>query len=215
MKRFIFFMMFVLLLIGCSSNDEFVKEAKELKERKENQEEEQEIRNNEQAARYEEMSKPVEESIKEVEKDTRSLIEKDFELKDSYSDETEFASFVAEQLFDFYNLEMSPKDYYQFLMKHGSSNMKNELDVLENEEEGVVFLTNIQGLMKDRQLSGINYHVTEVQLNGGRSEGYFYRRVNSHDGTSKYYITTIVKEDDVWKYQEDSPSPPFDEAELN
>jgi hypothetical protein len=213
MKRYIFFITFGLLLAGCS-NDEIVKEAKELKQKKENQVEEQQNKEKDQQEIYEELSKPVEETIKETEKDKRSLIANDYEVKEQYTDETEFASFVANHLFQFYNLEISPKEYYQFLIKYGSTKMKSELEVLENEEEGIAFLTNIQGLIKDRQLSGSEYQVTEVQLNSGKSEGFFYRKVISH-GNSDYYITTIVKEDGAWKYQEDSPAPPFDETKTN
>ncbi|WP_209124370.1 hypothetical protein [Alkalihalobacillus sp. BA299] len=213
MRKYIFFCMFSLLLSACS-NDEIVKEANNLKQKKENQIEEQESQEKKKKEVYEELAKPVEETLKETEKDKRSLITNDFEIKEEYTDENEFASFVAKQLFKFYNLELSPKDYYQFLIKYGSSNMKKELEVLENEEEGVVFLTNIQGLIKDRQLSGSDYEVTEVKLNSGKSEGFFYRKVISH-GNSDYYITTIIMEDGVWKYQEDSPAPPFDEVKTN
>lgn len=215
MKRFIFyFVLLALLLAACSKNDGIVKEAKNLQQEKEKLVKEQENNSKEQKKIYDELTKSVEETIKETEKDRRSLITKEYEIKEEYTDETEFASFVAKQLFQFYNLEITPKNQYQFLVKYGSSNMKNELEVLNNEEEGIVFLTNIQGLIKNRQLSGSDYEITEIQLNSSKSEGFFYRRVISH-GNSDYYITTIVKEDGVWKYQEDSPSPPFDEVETN
>ncbi|WP_157076603.1 hypothetical protein [Sutcliffiella cohnii] len=213
MKRnFLVGLMLVVLLTGCL-NDRIVQEAKNKNQSKEESSNEELVpQSSDEEEKVDEITKTIEEALEEIEKDKRTIIPGEFEIKDKYDDETEFAGFVSEQLFKFYNLDLSPKAYYEFLIKHGSTRMKEELEVLNNEIDGIAFLTNIQGLMKDRELAGSHYEITEVELNGGKSEAHFYRKVMAY-GNASYYITTIVKENGVWKYLEDSPSPPFDEID--
>lgn len=213
--RGILLLLFIgLLLVSCSNDSKVVKDAKEMSNEKEVKQEVEKQKEKEQEEFYEEIAVPIEESLSQTEKDKMSLVTNDYENKEQYNDELEFAKYVSKQIFDFYNLQLTPEEYYTFIKNHGAADLKSELEFINNEEEAILFFTNVQGLLKDQKMISTKYEITEVNLNSGRSEGFFYRREQLAQAQPAYYITTIVKEGEFWKYLDDSTAPPFEEIEF-
>ncbi|MCM3443597.1 MULTISPECIES: hypothetical protein [Metabacillus] len=203
-----------LLLAGCS-NDGFANSAKEqIKENEKiaNEQKETEKKEKEKAAEiYVEMEKPLNEVINDNELDKKNEQKTDqVVIKDRYSDANEFALRLSKEIFEFNTGKSDPEVYYQFLNKFGSESFKKEW--IPTEEEGVLFLQNIQEVLKGQDIYSISYQVTDVELNSAKSEGYFYRKETLNTEDEAYYITTIIKENGSWMYQDDSPSPPFEEV---
>jgi hypothetical protein len=159
---------------------------------------------------YKEMEKPVEEVVDSIEKDKVKVIDSKIVEKPKYDDPNEFANKLAKVLFSFSTNKMTASEYYSFLDIHASSSFKDQY--LPNKEEGILYFENIQGLLTTNNPAlKDDYTVTEVKIEQSKIEGYFYRRMMTSEGKPLYYITTIVKEQDGWKFQDDSPAPPFDE----
>jgi len=161
---------------------------------------------------YDDLSKPLNQVVDSADKDRKKIVDKQYVVKDSYTDPVEFEKFAAKNIFDFYSFKISPDEYYSFLIKYGSKEMLKEQKVLEKKESGVLFLTNVQGLLKDNGALGDDYTISELTFNSAKNEAYFYRKVQLVNRQFSYFITTIVKENDEWKLLQDSPSEPFDES---
>jgi hypothetical protein len=136
----------------------------------------------------------------EVKENTFSL-----SVKKKYTDANEFAIFVGDTLRQFYEGKISPEQYYDFIQKYGSSTLK----IIEpsNKDEAVAVYTNVQELLKKKVSNMNNYVISTVQIDDTGLEGYFYRQWETSQEVI-CYITTIVKDGDVWKYQSDQPSTP-------
>lgn len=156
---------------------------------------------------YEEMEKPLDEVIQENELDSLEIMEDtNVTTKEYYEDENEFGKFVGQVLIDFQNLTISPEDYYNFMDHHASKKAKAEM--VEKKEEQIRVYNNIQTIFKNQKVKRESYVLSKVTLIQSQKEGYFYRKVSTDKG-DEYFITTIVSEDGVWKYEQDQPSPPF------
>jgi hypothetical protein len=136
----------------------------------------------------------------EVTENTLSL-----SAKEEYTDANEFAIFVGDTLRQFYEGKMSPEQYYDFIQKYGSSTLK----IMEpsKKDEAVVVYTNVQELLKKKFSNTGNYVISTVDIDSTGIEGHFYRQWETSEEVI-CYITTIVKQGDVWKYQGDQPSTP-------
>lgn len=168
---------------------------------KEQEEKEKEI--------YESMEKPINEVVEEnnldqvkVNSDTANI----HEMK-NYTDATEFSKYVAKVLYDFYTIQMDSRSYYNFMKNYGSKDMIADLP---SEKDAITFYTTLQDMYKQKGITGDGYVITEVIFDAKQTEGHFYRKLTTTNGV-EYFITTITKEKDGWKFVEDSPSPPFEE----
>ncbi len=196
----------MLTLTACS--DPITEEANESKKEKEKAAQAEKEKEKNKYKIYDDMEEPLEEVVKEAEVEERNVVDSNYEVKDSYKEPQQFANFTAKQLFDFYTLKSTPEDYFNYIDKYGSERLKKDMPVLNEKESGVTFLTNVQGLFEEQGALGKQYELTDVKLNTSRREGHFYRKVIDYN-KELYYITTIVLEDGVWKFYEDSPSVSF------
>jgi len=156
---------------------------------------------------YEDMEKPLDEVIQENELDSKELMENTtVATKDSYDDENEFGKLVGQVLYNFQNLTISPEEYLNFMNQYASKNAKAEM--VEKKEEQIAVFTSIQAIFKNQKVKRESYVLSKVTLTESQREGYFYRKVSTDKG-DEYFITTIVNEDGVWKFDQDQPSPPF------
>ncbi|WP_078557262.1 hypothetical protein [Bacillus alkalicellulosilyticus] len=197
-----------VLLIGCGS-DKILKEAQSTQAQNETVQEEIEQLHQDRIDLYQELERPIEEVLSEIELEERELIAKDEQLpvRQQYTDEEEFAQFVAEKLYRFYTLELSPEEFYKFNINYGSQEI---LEGMASDREGnIVVYSNIQSLFEELTTIKHGYDISTVGLNSNRREGYFYRLIYTNLG-EEYYITTIVREDGIWKFSNDKTSPPFD-----
>jgi hypothetical protein len=198
-----------VFLSGCSS-DKFTEGAKktesknqEIKKEKKQKEATQE---KDQKEFYKNLAKPLDEVVQENDLDHVNLmVSAEYAQKEQYKDGSEFAKFAGHMLYQFYTLQISPDQFYEFLKKYGS---KNTLKKTPTKKDSITILTSLQDMFKKQNITGENYLLTEVIYNQLKREGRFYRKVLTTNG-EEYYITTIVKENGEWKYDEDSPSPPF------
>lgn len=198
-----------ILLIGCSGGN-FVEEARRANEQNQNQQqikaEEEEKRKEEQDKKYEEMKRPIDEVIQENKLDQVTVItDKNVEPKENYQDENEFAKFVGQVLYLYYTQQLTPEQFYEFNLQFGSEEV---IEALPSKEDAIAVYTTIQDMYKQRNVSGEDYEITEVILDRFKRDGYFYRKVITTNG-EEYFLTSITKEGDYWKYVEDSPSPPY------
>jgi hypothetical protein len=201
-----------LFLSGCAG-DSFTEgakktESKNIEAKKEKKKKETDKAKN-QKEFYKNLEKPMGEVIKENDLDHVKLMDSiEFTQKDQYDDVNEFAKYAGHMLYQFYTLQVTPAQYYDFLKKYGS---KNNLKKIPTEEDAINILTSLQDMFKKQNITGENYVLSEVVFDRLKREGHFYRKVLTTNG-EEYFITTMVKENGHWKYDEDSPSPPFTES---
>lgn len=171
----------------------------QVKEDKEIQEKTSEI--------YESLEKPIDEVLDANELDVVRTVEKQIVEKENYEDPSEFSWKVSDMIFRFNEGQIKPEEYYEFLVQHGSKTFIEEW--IPNREDGLVFLETVQIMLTADGVSAKDYTTTEVRLTRNNTEGYFYRKLTNGTDQEEFYVTTIVKEDGIWKFQDDSPSSPF------
>ena len=197
-----------ILLTGCE--DKISKEAEKNRKQNEESQKKHELIEKKNAAEkeelYKEMEKPLDEVIQENDLDAAKEITNPKVIeKDSYIDAQEFANYVSEQLYLFYTNRLSPQQYYNFLKKFGDKNIKKQYPT---EEDAINILTSIQEMYKKANTTGESHTVTKVEYNRLKTEASFYRKVITAQGV-EYFITTIKKENQGWKFSSDDPSPPY------
>lgn len=204
-------LMLSISLYGCAQ-DSLVKEAQ--KTEQENKQKLEEKNRNVAAVSkkeetiYKKMEKPIDEVIKEDNLDKEKVIDKNVLKKDEFTDPKEMAKYTGVILNKFYSLQITPQEFYDFIQLYGS---KDAIKALPQKEDALNVLSVIQSQFKDQGIDYKDYVITDVTLNKMKDEAYFYRKSITKSGKI-YNITTLVKENGIWKYQEDSPSPPFDES---
>ncbi|AND43118.1 MULTISPECIES: hypothetical protein [Cytobacillus] len=197
-----------MLLTGCgglfdkeSKRIEALKEEKKQGELKDSKEKE------EQEKIYKDMERPVNEVVYENELDTLKEVENlDYKNLEEYKDAAEFSKFVADALYKFYTVQLSPENYYEFLLQYGTESVKESLP---SKDDAVTVFSSLQDLYLKQNINGESYTLTNVTFNRLKNEGSFYRKVLTTNG-EEYFISIIQKENGVWKYADDSPSPPYE-----
>jgi len=206
----------IIVLAGCGSK--IAGDARQVQEMNEQiqseqmtPEEERQKETEEMKEFYNELDNRDTEEIVQENKFEEAVVQENIEVehKDAYHDPDEFSKFVAEILFNFYNRGIKAENYYEFLLKYGSESV---IENLPTKEDAIAVYESIQSHYHEQNIMLDSYQITEVKLNHSETEGYFYRKVISTNGT-EYFISTIVKENGVWKFLEDGPSPPFEEVE--
>lgn len=202
-----------LAVAGC--NNRIVNEANAVGEKnsemaaKAEQEKEQKVES--QREIYKEMEKPIDEVIDKIDKDKKKVVDPKVIEKATYTNPEEFSKKLGQILYEFSTGELSVDDYYNFLTRNASDDFLSQY--LPNESAGTLFLENVQSLLIDKlpELKK-GYTISELTYDRFEKEAYFYRKVTTvKDDKPIYYISTIVKEGDSWKFQDDSPSPPFEQ----
>lgn len=203
------------MTIGCSNK--LIDEAEQVKAQAENSvEDKSEDTNKSQKDLekvYEDMERPVKEVFEEndFEKVNQLINEDGIELKKHYEDSTAFAIFAGNMLYNFQASEISPSAFYDFLKQYGSESIQEGLQI--DRKDAITSFENVQDIYKNSKQQPKSYELSEVQITAGFREGYFYRKVATNKGDD-YYITTIKQEDGNWKFVDDSPSPPYEAAEV-
>ncbi|MEN0651317.1 hypothetical protein NSQ82_20295 [Caldifermentibacillus hisashii] len=202
----------MLLVNGCSDG-KFIEEAKQTKEQNQKAQVNKEKEEKERVARekelYESMEKPIDEVIQENDLDKVEL-NSDNNIKEmsTYEDANEFSKYAAKILYDFYTSQIDPKGYYDFIKNYAS---KETIAELPSEADAINLYSTLQNMYKQKNITGDGYIITNVIYDSNQRGGYFYRKLTTTNGV-EYFITTITKEGDGWKFVEDSPSPPFEET---
>jgi hypothetical protein len=195
----------VLLMSGCT-NEKFKEEvAKTEKANLENRQKQDDgAGENIDHETYSKLVKPLGEVIKENELDSVNTVEViDISPDLTFDSASDFAQYSARVLYEFYTFQITSEDYYTFLIQHGSETTVQELP---SKEDVLMILNNLQAMHKD--VRGENYELTEIEFNRLQNEGHFYRKVVTSYG-NEYFITTIKKEENRWKFVQDEPSPPY------
>ncbi|WP_368502718.1 hypothetical protein AB3N04_01065 (plasmid) [Alkalihalophilus sp. As8PL] len=163
---------------------------------------------------YEENPKSVEEALSELEELEELNVLDNMKVKvlSEYDDPTEFALYVSDILFKFYNRTISPTDYLSFLNEHASHEFKRDF-LTGDAEDDLLNIQAVQATFEDHQVLHTSYKVSEVKLKGGQREGYFYRAVVLDVPIEQHYMVTIKKENNMWKFHEDKASVPFVELD--
>ncbi|MGG1594773.1 hypothetical protein [Terribacillus saccharophilus] len=201
------FTLTLVFLVGCS--DSFVEKAKETQGKQVEDNETEDIKSEQELENfYKEYEKPISDSLQENDLDELEEIEKNESVsKDINEKDPElFAQYVAAILFSFENGELKAEQYYEFLSKYGSD--KVVADLPKDKHDGVHIFESIQELYKESNPAAKDYTLSKLQYSQGKVEAYFYRKV-LRDKKEEFYITTIVKEDGIWKFSDDSPSAPY------
>ena len=202
-----------LLFLGGCSEGKFVEEAKKTEQRNNVAKKENDLQimyyADQEKEIYKKMERPAEEAVESNELDKKSVIDDATDVKklENYTDGDEFAKFVAKILYEFYTLKLSPQEYYDFMIHYGSKEILNELP---SKEDAISIYESLQNSLKQKNMHGEEYVISEVTYDRLKNEAYFYRKVISTNGV-EYYITNLVKEGEYWKFIDDSPSPPFEE----
>ncbi|EFV74562.1 hypothetical protein MKY20_24915 [Cytobacillus sp. FSL W8-0315] len=190
-----------LLLTGCGGL--FDKESKRIEALKE-EKKQGELKDSKEK---EEQERPVNEVVYENELDTLKEVENlDYKNLEEYKDAAEFSKFVADALYKFYTVQLSPENYYEFLLQYGTESVKESLP---SKDDAVTVFSSLQDLYLKQNINGESYTLTNVTFNRLKNEGSFYRKVLTTNG-EEYFISIIQKENGVWKYADDSPSPPYE-----
>ncbi|MGS2779883.1 hypothetical protein ACVBAX_21330 [Robertmurraya sp. GLU-23] len=199
----------VSFLLSACSDSRFEEEAKrveQVKAEKEKAEAASQLSDKEKYEVYKKMEKPLDEVILENDLDVLEEVSNiEVETKDQYEDATEFSKYASQVLYNFYLSQIDAKKYYDFLLQHGSERVKSELP---SEKDTIAIFTSIQESFKKQNITGDSYTLTNLSFDRMKREGNFYRKVVTTNG-EEYFITTIKKENGVWKYEDDSPAPPY------
>ncbi|MCM3441361.1 hypothetical protein AB3Z07_27775 (plasmid) [Metabacillus halosaccharovorans] len=204
----------IAFLLSACTEDELVKKALEMKEEQAKEiiaaENEEKMVTEKQRQILEDLKKPLNDVLKDNELEKQDILAAGSTItaKESYSDPTEFARLTGRMLFDFNSSSISPEEYYTFLEKYASKQVHE--DLLKDKNNAIMIFENIQNILNEQKMNNTKYALTQVTLNQNGKEAYFYRKVSS-DNENQYYVTTLVLEDDVWKYDSDEPSMPFEE----
>lgn len=197
-----------ILLVACS-NPKFEEEAKrveQVKAEKAKKEAAEKLSEEEKYEIYKDMEKPLDEVIQENDLDVLQEVSSvEVETKDTYEDPVEFSKYASQILYNFYISQIDPTTYYNFLVQHGSERVKEELP---SEKDAIAIFTSIQDSFKQQNLTGDSYTLTNVAFDRMKREGNFYRKVITTNG-EEYFMTIIKKEKGVWKFEDDSPAPPY------
>lgn len=195
-----------IILSGCS-NDPFVKEAKKINDTKDTHEEtETDSKSQDLESFYKDQVRPLDEVVAELDGESVKILDKkEVEVKSSYEDPEEFARYAADILYKFQSLQISPEDFYKFILDYGSIQTVEELP---QKHDAINIFKSIQDSYLQANVKGESYDITVVNLDRFKRQGYFYRKVLSTEGIN-YFITSIYKEDGAWKYITDEPSDPF------
>lgn len=200
------------LLLGACGQNKITEEAKKVKEEnkisKKESKTQQEKSTKKMEKYYKKYEKPVEESIKAAGIDKVVVISEknNFQQLEDYKDPVEFAKYAGKVLFGYYTLQISPEQYYQFLIHYGS---KSLAESLPSQEDSIKVFSNLQNMFKEKNTDGTEYELTVPVLDRLKGEGHFYRKTTTIQGV-EYFQTTITKENGVWKFVEDGPAPPYD-----
>jgi uncharacterized lipoprotein YehR (DUF1307 family) len=194
----------VLLISGCT-NEKFKEEVERTeKVNLENRQKHDAAGESIDHETYSKLEKPLDEVIKENELDSVNTVEViDISPDLTFGSASDFAQYSARILYKFYTSQITSEDYYTFLIQHGSETTVQELP---SKEDALMILNNLQAMYKD--VRGENYELTETDFNRLENEGHFYRKVVTTNGI-EYFITTITKEENSWKFVQDEPSPPY------
>ncbi|QXE03524.1 hypothetical protein [Terribacillus sp. DMT04] len=201
------FTLTLVFLVGCS--DSFVEKAKETQGKQVEDNETEDIKSEQELENfYKEYEKPISDSLQENDLDELEEIEKNESVSKQINekDPESFAQYVAAILFSFENGELKAEQYYEFLSNYGSD--KVVADLPKDKHDGVHIFESIQELYKESNPAAKDYTLSKLQYSQGKVEAYFYRKV-LRDKKEEFYITTIVKEDGIWKFSDDSPSAPY------
>ncbi|GLO68291.1 MULTISPECIES: hypothetical protein [Oceanobacillus] len=197
--------LFSVFLAACSNN--VVDEAKKIREEGQNvektetlQEDQQPEYNVQEGSTVHEVKENIDEQREE--KETVELEE--IEGKESFKNKEEFAQYVARILYDFESKAISPEIYYNFLMSHGSRVFLKDFDDT-NKEDIILGYEDLQKLINKVDTHYNGYKISELTLDEPEIYAYFYRSVETEGGMTNY-ITTIVKEGDTWKFDNDELS---------
>ncbi|MGN8842526.1 hypothetical protein ACTNDN_06840 [Niallia sp. HCP3S3_B10] len=194
------------ILLSACSNDPFVKEAKKINETMDTHEETETDSNSDLESFYADQARPIEEVVAELDGESVKILDKkEVEVKAAYEDPEEFARYAADILYKFQSLQISPEDFYNFILNYGSIQTVEELP---QKQDAINIFKTIQDSYIQANVKGESYDITVINLDRFKRQGYFYRKVLSTEGIN-YFITSIFKEDGAWKYVTDEPSDPF------
>jgi hypothetical protein len=143
---------------------------------------------------------------REGEREVKETLEtKEVEEIESFEDKEEFAQYTARILFEYFTTELSPEQYYDFIINHGSRLMLEDIDPA-NKENIIKGYANVQSQLVKNGTTFTDYKISEVTVDETGIYAYFYRTLLTDDDEEVNYITTIVKESDGWKFDADDLS---------
>jgi hypothetical protein len=149
--------------------------------------------------------KTPQEIINSMEKEKVPPNHQNVAQKESYSDANEFAVFVGGVLQKYFSGSLSPEEYYDFVQSYGATGLREQMP--SDKEEAIPVYRTVQQTIQEKMGEISNYQISRVEFVNPNLEGYFYRQWQTPKGTVTY-ITTIIKEDEVWKVIADQPSAP-------
>ncbi|WP_217226245.1 hypothetical protein [Desertibacillus haloalkaliphilus] len=125
-----------------------------------------------------------------------------------YSEVEQLGLIVGKALFDFYNLSMTPEEYLSFIDQYGSTRLKEKM--VDDPDETLVTLNNVQSILRERDLFGQEYTLSEIILDDeNENEAIMHRVTILEDGQREYYRSLFVKENGHWMLEDDRPGEPF------
>lgn len=208
-------------LLGCNNKglESEIDRVEALKKDLEKEIQAQEKVEEERMEAYQEMERPLDEILENIDKEDMRVLEskeiKDLILeKETFTSEVEFSKAVAFATYNFFSMKWNPEEYYEFLSKQSTTYYKE--NVLDNKKQALQVFGNVQGILKEQKgLIPVDYEVTEVVLDKNGNSGYFYRKDTLAKGDEAFYIISIVKEGDSWKFESESPSAPYEKIDDN
>jgi Na+-transporting methylmalonyl-CoA/oxaloacetate decarboxylase gamma subunit len=173
-----------------------------------------------------ELSKEQKEALDELEdkSNEEALFENDLDIRkelniqvpekrSSYENPEELSQYISYLFFAYHKGEMKPETFVDELLPHAHeeflkllpTNQKNQIETFTVLQE-----TNLKALPSPIA----SYVITDIQYQERAGEAMFYRKYVLQNIEEIYYITTIKKEDNVWKLFDDSPAPPYEVAPI-
>lgn len=128
--------------------------------------------------------------------------------REQYTDAREMAKFVSQQLFDFSNGDLTPKQYIEFLREYGSPQLL-EASLTLDEQADITLMKTIQQTITDSGVKYKTYSFSTPNVLGDQIT--FYRKMITTTGQTVYSVTTLYKSaDGVLLFDNDDNSVPVD-----
>lgn len=209
--------LFLVIIFLTACNDRIIDEAEGIQQLKDNEVIEQEDLRDKQMEALKEnetsIHEAVEIALEQREEKSKVEIAENIVEKEKFTNEEEFAQYVAKIMYDFQTQEMTAEEYYNFIMNHGSRVLLSNFDEV-NKNLTIEGFSSSQNKMNEHDLEYRGYSLSEITLDEPEIYGYFYRTVIRGEEELNF-LTAIVRQGDKWKFDSDVPSIGYKEKEGN
>lgn len=197
------------VLVGCFE-DKIIQNAEKVNDSNTEKEiiekEKQEALEKKQQEIFDQKNISPEQALDNSSKEQVEVQENDFIIRENYTDPNELAAYVANIMYRLQNNDLPKEEYISFIDKYASDVFKEKYFSDENYKKELV--DNLYNVLQQKESFTKSYKISKT-IKSNPFEVYAYRIEIKSNGQHDYYITTLHKKNNVWKFSGDQSTPPF------